>query len=255
MTVACQGEDGNPGLELGLQLGEGWQEGRDKVCIDESPTGFGLWAEQLLAESTGKQGKGLVPAPGEPPDGPDRQRGELDLVDRLRPRRRALPLGVRDRGRGPRARDQPVRPARRAGGEGQDERGAGRAASRTSSRAARSTSCSRRRRRVATTSASRRSSTPPARTSWRRSSSAAHETGCVVTKGLGPRYLHSTGQLHKGGPNTGLFVQVVDDTGAELPIPGRDFGFGRLIRSQAAGDFAALEERGRRVIRIRLEDI
>ena len=47
----------------------------------------------------------------------------------------------------------------------------------------------------------------------------------------------------------------MDDTGDELPIPGRDFGFGRLIRSQAAGDFAALEERGRRVIRIRLEDI
>jgi hypothetical protein len=83
----------------------------------------------------------------------------------------------------------------------------------------------------------------------------AHETGCVVTSGLGPRYLHSTGQLHKGGPNTGLFVQVVDDTGAEIPIPGRDFGFGRLIRSQAAGDLAALEERGRRVVRIRLEDI
>ena len=83
----------------------------------------------------------------------------------------------------------------------------------------------------------------------------AHETGCVVTNGLGPRYLHSTGQLHKGGPNTGLFVQVVDETGDELAIPGRDFGFGRLIRSQAAGDFAALEERGRRAIRIRLEDL
>jgi hypothetical protein len=83
----------------------------------------------------------------------------------------------------------------------------------------------------------------------------ARETGCVVTKGLGPRYLHSTGQLHKGGPSTGLFIQVVDETGDELPIPGRDFGFGRLIRSQAAGDYAALEERGRRVIRIRLEDV
>jgi hypothetical protein len=83
----------------------------------------------------------------------------------------------------------------------------------------------------------------------------ARETGCVVTSGLGPRYLHSTGQLHKGGPNTGLFVQVVDDTGDELPIPGRDFGFGRLLRSQAAGDLAALEERGRRVIRVRLEEI
>ena len=47
----------------------------------------------------------------------------------------------------------------------------------------------------------------------------AHATGCVVTQGLGPRYLHSTGQLHKGGPDTGLFVQVVDDTGDELAIP------------------------------------
>jgi hypothetical protein len=82
-----------------------------------------------------------------------------------------------------------------------------------------------------------------------------HETGCVVTSGLGPRYLHSTGQLHKGGPNTGLFIQVVDETGDELPIPGREFGFGRLLRSQAAGDFAALQERGRRVIRLRLEDL
>jgi hypothetical protein len=80
-------------------------------------------------------------------------------------------------------------------------------------------------------------------------------TGCVVTQGLGPRYLHSTGQLHKGGPNTCVAVQVVDDTGDELPIPGADYGFGRLIRAQAAGDFAALEERGRRVCRVRLEDL
>jgi hypothetical protein len=83
----------------------------------------------------------------------------------------------------------------------------------------------------------------------------ARETGRVVTKGLGPRYLHSTGQLHKGGPNTGLFIQVVDDFGDELPIPGRPFGFRRLISAQAAGDYAALKERGRRVVRVRLEDI
>ena len=81
MTVACHEEDGNPGVELGLRLGNEWEAGRDKVCLDESSTGFGLWAEQLLAESTGKLGKGLVPAPGEPADGPDRQRGEIDVVD------------------------------------------------------------------------------------------------------------------------------------------------------------------------------
>ena len=73
--------------------------------------------------------------------------------------------------------------------------------------------------------------------------------------GLGPRYLHSTGQLHKGGPPTGLFVQVVDDYGEEVPIPDQPFGFGRLIRAQAAGDYASLKERGRRVARVRLEDL
>jgi hypothetical protein len=82
----------------------------------------------------------------------------------------------------------------------------------------------------------------------------ARATGCVVTQGLGPRYLHSTGQLHKGGPPTGLFLQVVDDPGRDVSIPGRKFGFGRLIRAQAAGDYEALRERGRPVARVRLED-
>src|SRR5207247_7885346 len=84
---------------------------------------------------------------------------------------------------------------------------------------------------------------------------AREDTGCVVTHGLGPRYLHSTGQLHKGGPNTGLFVQVVDDAGDELKIPGRDFGFQRLIAAQAAGDLDALKERGRRVCRVKLDEL
>jgi len=61
--------------------------------------------------------------------------------------------------------------------------------------------------------------------------------------------------LYKGGPDSGLFLQVVDDTGDEIPIPGQPFGFGKLIRAQAAGDFASLQERGRRAARIRLEDI
>ena len=83
----------------------------------------------------------------------------------------------------------------------------------------------------------------------------ARETGCVVTKGLGPRYLHSTGQLHKGGPNTVLAVQVVDDLGDELAIPGREFGFEQLISAQAAGDLESLKERGRTVCRVKLEDL
>ncbi|HEX2110025.1 MAG TPA: hypothetical protein VHF67_00600, partial [Gaiellaceae bacterium] len=65
MKEACRGDEGNPGLELGRALGEGWRDGRDKVLINPDANGFGLWAEQLLAESTGKDGKGLVPVPGE----------------------------------------------------------------------------------------------------------------------------------------------------------------------------------------------
>ncbi len=80
-------------------------------------------------------------------------------------------------------------------------------------------------------------------------------SGCVVTWAFGPRYLHSTGQLHKGGPPSGLFIQVVDDPGPELSIPGREYGFRRLLRAQAAGDYAALKERGRRTIRVRLEEL
>ena len=83
----------------------------------------------------------------------------------------------------------------------------------------------------------------------------AETEGPLVTHGYGPRYMHSTGQLHKGGPNTGLFLQVVDDPGDELPIPGKPFGFRRLIRAQAAGDLETLKERGRRVARVRLEDL
>src|SRR5205807_10494436 len=63
-----------------LSLGEGERAGRDKICVAPNPGGFGLWVEQLLAESTGKLGKGLVPAPGEPPDGPDRQAQEVRVT-------------------------------------------------------------------------------------------------------------------------------------------------------------------------------
>src|SRR4029079_16488809 len=78
---ACRSGEGNPGYELGSRFGEGWSDGRDKICIADTPGGFGLWAKQLIAESTGKQGKGLVPAPGESRDGADRQAAEPALPD------------------------------------------------------------------------------------------------------------------------------------------------------------------------------
>jgi glucose-6-phosphate isomerase/transaldolase/glucose-6-phosphate isomerase len=74
--------------------------------------------------------------------------------------------------------------------------------------------------------------------------------GVATTLGIGPRFLHSTGQLHKGGPNRGVFLQLVLDEKA-LPIPGEDsLDFARLIRAQADGDFAALRDRERRVARV-----
>jgi glucose-6-phosphate isomerase/transaldolase/glucose-6-phosphate isomerase len=72
------------------------------------------------------------------------------------------------------------------------------------------------------------------------------------TMGYGPRFLHSTGQLHKGGPNNGLFLQLVADYSDDLPVPGEGYTFGGLVSAQAAGDYAALEHVGRRVIRLNL---
>ncbi len=74
----------------------------------------------------------------------------------------------------------------------------------------------------------------------------------ATTVGYGPRYLHSTGQFHKGGPNTGLFVQFTATDTEDVPIPGKNYTFGALKRAQAKGDLEALERHGRRTIRIDL---
>ncbi len=84
--------------------------------------------------------------------------------------------------------------------------------------------------------------------------------GVATTVGLGPRFLHSTGQLHKGGPNTGVFVQVVTDEGDagdrdDVPIPGAGYGFATLVAAQADGDLLTLRERKRRVGRVRLAEL
>ena len=79
-----------------------------------------------------------------------------------------------------------------------------------------------------------------------------NRTGNATTSGYGPRFLHSTGQLHKGGPNTGVFLQLIDSPTADLVIPETDESFGRVIAAQALGDYQALRERGRRVLRIDL---
>ncbi|MFQ5790506.1 MAG: transaldolase, partial [Acidobacteriota bacterium] len=74
----------------------------------------------------------------------------------------------------------------------------------------------------------------------------------ATTLGYGPRFLHSTGQLHKGGPNTGVFLQITSDDAEDLPIPGQKYTFGILKRFQARGDFEVLAARGRRLLRVHL---
>ena len=255
---ACRIADDSPGFALGLALGTAWEDGRDKVIPQPNPHGFGLWVEQLLAESTGKNGRGLVPAPDESPDGSDRQAREVELADpydlggeffrwefatavagaileinpfdqpnvqEAKDRTSAL-LSGHDRGQSP---DTAVE------GSVDELLAQARPGDYVAIQAF----------------------VDPAEEERLRPfvERVRAQTDCVVTFGLGPRYLHSTGQLHKGGAPIGCFLQVVDDTGGELPIPGKKFGFGRLIAAQAAGDYAALKERGRPVARIRLEDI
>ncbi|MGC8603182.1 MAG: bifunctional transaldolase/phosoglucose isomerase [Desulfomonilaceae bacterium] len=76
----------------------------------------------------------------------------------------------------------------------------------------------------------------------------------ATTVGFGPRYLHSTGQIHKGGPNTGLFVLITADDLEDVPVPEADYSFGTLKAAQAFGEFGALKKRGRRVIRVHMKD-
>ncbi len=81
-------------------------------------------------------------------------------------------------------------------------------------------------------------------------------TRCATTTGYGPRFLHSTGQFHKGGPDTGLFIQLTAVDKVDLPIPGESYTFSILKQAQALGDFRALASRGRRAVRIDLgEDV
>jgi transaldolase/glucose-6-phosphate isomerase len=253
MREACRSGEGNPGYALGRQFGEGWREGRDKICIGSTQGGFGLWAEQLIAESTGKQGKGLVPAPGESPDGADRQGAQPELPDPYALGaeffRWEFAIAVAGTYLEINPFDQPDVQAAKdktnevlATGKEPDLEPEGSIDELLGQAREGDYVCV-------------QAFVDPAVDLGPLVDRLGRQTSCVVTHGYGPRYQHSTGQLHKGGPNTGLFLQVVDDRGDELPIPGKPFGFRRLIRAQAAGDLEALKDRGRRVARVRLEDL
>jgi transaldolase/glucose-6-phosphate isomerase len=256
MVEACRLDEGNPGLDLGRRLGNGWAEGRDKAQISPIPGGFGLWVEQLIAESTGKEGKGVVPVPVEEPSGgSDRQAEEARIPDPYELGqefyRWEFATAVAGAIIGINPFDQPnVQEAK----DRTNEVLSGHVRGQTPAMAD-------------SVEELLDGAEPPeyiciqafidpaSEAELEPLIDRAEETGCVVTHGLGPRYLHSTGQLHKGGPPTGRFIQVVDDPGDELAIPGRAFGFAELIRAQADGDFASLRERGRPIVRVNLQEV
>ena len=240
MQEACRYAEGNPGLELGERLGS-----VSSIGLAGESGGFGLWMEQLVAESTGKQGKGILPAP-------DDSNAELhEEVSFPSPYelgqeffRWEFAVAVAGSILGINPFDQPDVQAAKdktnevlAGGDVELEPEGSLEELLAQAREGDYVCI--------------QAFVDPARVEEMQVLvDRARESGRIVTHGLGPRYLHSTGQFHKGGPNSGLFLQVVDDAGDELPIPGKDFGFARLIRAQAAGDYQSLKERGRRVARM-----
>jgi transaldolase/glucose-6-phosphate isomerase len=300
MAAAC-GPDvdprENPALLLGAALGELALAGRDKLTLVASPSFAALpaWIEQLVAESAGKEGRGIVPVAGEPLGpaslyGPDRvfaviaREGEdpdgveaaaAALAEAGHPVIRLTAGDASDLGAeffrwemaaaaacavlGVNPFDQPdVESAKKRAREAMQEGPAGAAEDAPVARPGgagfeRAVEAWIARARPGDYVAIQAFLAPRPRTD--EALAAIREalrarTRLATTLGYGPRYLHSSGQLHKGGPDTGLFLQIVDEPSADVTVPETDFSFGAIIAAQSLGDARALRERGRRVLRL-----
>jgi hypothetical protein len=276
----------NPGAVLGALMAEGWAAGRDKltVLLDEPVAAFGLWVEQLVAESTGKQGRGLVPVCGEAVQGlsgdePDRiwwsrtrhaPLGSLAaLLTRLRDRGAPLDAGALedpyDLGAlflrfefatavagalmGVNPFDQPNVAESKAHTARVLANGAAPTPPESAAAVRQWLEGIRPGDYVAIMAFLAPSPATDARLAALQQALGAR-LGVAVTVGYGPRFLHSTGQLHKGGAPIGHFLQVVDRPAEDAAIPGERHGFARLIAAQAEGDRQALLARGRPVVRV-----
>ncbi len=317
----CSPAPENPGVVLGTLLGTLALEGRDKVTILSSSGIYdlGAWLEQLLAESTGKQGKGLIPVDREPVGPPevysnDRVFVHLRLAaDPDEEQTRALekleaaghPIvrieipGVHDLGQewfrweiatsvagsilGINPFDQPdVESAKIATRKLTDEvEQSGSLPPETPFFESDGVGLFADEKNAAALSES--VGPDPSLADYLRAHlnrigagdylallayiemNEAHERSLQAARvairdaknsatclGFGPRFLHSTGQAYKGGPNSGVFLQITCEDAADLPIPGRSYTFGVVKAAQARGDFEVLAERGRRVLRVHL---
>jgi glucose-6-phosphate isomerase/transaldolase/glucose-6-phosphate isomerase len=249
--------------DLGIGLGDAGREGRDKVTIvvPERFAAFGLWVEQLIAESTGKRGTGLVPIPTtDVEDGDDRYLVGLELDDPLELGREffrweiataiAGHIGDIDPFDEPNVTESKENTAKVLESlplpEVQDDDPA--TVSEWLTRQFRPKDY-----------VSLQAYLPYGQDDALRSLRCTIRDGlggAPVTVGYGPRFLHSTGQLHKGGPNTGVAVQIVPrKPTAELPIPDFGYDFGTLIAAQSIGDHQSLRAHDRRVLRVAVDDL
>ncbi|HYF12505.1 MAG TPA: glucose-6-phosphate isomerase, partial [Actinomycetota bacterium] len=270
-----------PAVALGATMGEAALAGRDKLTMVLPPelASFGAWVEQLIAESTGKEGEGIVPVVGEPLGPPESYAddrvfvvvGEHDGVDALEAAGHPiLRIELRDREQlgaeffrwelatavaghvlGINPFDQPdVQSAKDATKEILAAGGIERGGFDDLDAALRLVAPGDY---VAIHAYLDR--TPENEDRLQRARVALRDRLRVATTvGFGPRFLHSTGQLHKGGSNRGVFLQVVDDGRDEdVAVPGQPYSFGTLIDAQALGDLRALRAGDRRVARVTMD--
>ena len=291
--VSCVPAKENPGAWLGTTLGTFTLQGQDKLTLVTSPSvgSFGLWVEQLIAESIGKEGKGIIPVMGEPLMTPA-QYGEDRLFVYLRLEgddnsaidaamenikssgQPVVILELRDRYDlgaeffrwefataivgailGIHPFDQPnVQAAKDATKRVlQEYRTSGHLPPAVVTHSLKDLLAEVKQGDYLAIMAylCQTPEADEALTNLRRK--VVKQYHIATTLGYGPRLLHSTGQLHKGGPNTGLFLQIVADHKKDLPIPGEPYTFGVLNDAQALGDFQVLKSLGRRVIRVHLK--
>ncbi len=272
--------DGNDALALGLLFAEAAKAGRDKLTIlaDASLGGVELWLEQLVAESTGKHGKGILPVAGEPTS-TDARFGSDRLILRIRDTQTpsaaldataarladaGAPLATIDAD-GPLGLgsiffltefatavsgwafdinpfDQPnVQQAKDATAEVLKGAGDGLTLPGTTGKEAMAALLDGLAEPGYVAILAYVAPSPSVDAAAKRLQGAIRDaTGAAVTFGYGPRYLHSTGQLHKGGPATGRFLLVVDAATPDVPIPGADYSFRTLAHAQAIGDLQTL---------------
>ncbi|HKS85706.1 MAG TPA: bifunctional transaldolase/phosoglucose isomerase [Pseudolabrys sp.] len=310
----------NPGVVLGAVLAEAARSGRNKVTIVASPaiSYFGAWLEQLLAESTGKQGKGMIPVDAEPVASPENYGNDR------------LFAYIRLAGEADRAQDSAMTAIERAGNpvihiDVSDRYNISQEFFRWEMATAVAgaviainpfdqpdVEASKDKARALTDAYEKGDAIPAEKPVLKENGIAiyadgdsaniikrapggatlegslkaylgqlrsgdycallayiardkAHENALrdirVVIRdakrvatcvGFGPRFLHSTGQAYKGGPNTGVFLELTCDARHDLPVPGHKYSFGTVIAAQARGDFSVLNERKRRAIRVHL---